>query len=190
MDSSKNQGLTVLFSLIFCICSIRSSFFYGKDAFPFGDGCFTLHGKINVFFHLSNALTAVFQTVEALNPGDIPVIKNTTIIMNAFDIWYKALIAVELERFIRKFCLWHACFIEYIHYLQELSPAVTVGCIGCVWRGHIIHAGNAYIVRSRMCTSSSNCIGWIGVLMYIRLVQTFCGEKCILKQLRLPAAHQ
>ena len=105
MDSSKNQGLTVLFSLIFCICSIRSSFFYGKDAFPFGDGCFTLHGKINVFFRLSNALNAVFQAVEALNPGDIPVIKNTTIIMNAFDIWYKALIAVELERFIRKFCL-------------------------------------------------------------------------------------
>ena len=64
-------------------------FFCGKNALVFRDGCFTLHA----------------QSVDDLNPGNIPVIKNTTIIMITLDIRYKPLITIELERFIGKICL-------------------------------------------------------------------------------------
>ena len=81
--------------------------FCGKNALVFRDGCFTLHA----------------QSVDDLNPGNIPVIKNTTIIMITLDIRYKPLITIELERFIGKICLL-ACLFHRIH---TLSPGVITG---------------------------------------------------------------
>ena len=54
-----------------------------QDHLSLGDRSLTLQAERQVFLHFRNAHVAVFQTVQRVDPGDIPVIENAAAPMPA-----------------------------------------------------------------------------------------------------------
>ena len=72
----------------------------GEHLLARGDGGHALEAERKVFFHLGNREVAVLETVEALDPAEVVLVKDAMVVLVALDMGDESLVAVELQRLV------------------------------------------------------------------------------------------